>query len=65
MGWTFTCYDGMDISIEHSRSSDHISDVSHVSPKRNRHYKTKSNVWDHFTKIKKDGGGLANKATYN
>lgn len=61
---------GMDTSPENTQevqdqSGDRITTVSSVSPKRKRPYKTKSDVWDHFTKVKKEGRGLRDKAIRN
>ena len=36
-----------------------------VSPKRKKPYKSKSSVWEHFTKLKKEDGGKAEQATCN
>lgn len=61
---------GIDISPENTlevqdQSGDRVTAASLVSPKRKRPYKTKSDVWYHFKKVKKEGGGLADKATCN
>lgn len=47
------------------QSGDRVTAASSVNPKRKRPDKEKSDVWDHFTKVKKEGAGLFDKAQCN